>query len=865
MRAPEKRTLLGTIFARLERRKETIGLVVTIVVLALCGFALQRLLAEMRLAEVRAAITALPTFAILASLAFTAASFATLVGYDWSALRYVGQKLPLRVMALASFCGYAIGNTVGLSLLTGGSVRFRIYTAAGMSSEDVGRVTLFCVVAFGFGVSAVSGVGVLLRPNLLSSTLNVPVAALQIVSLMLVAGVAGFVVLCALRRTLRWRNVSLPLPAPALVAGQLAISAVDLGLAAAALYVLLPDKAGLSFFGFLPLFCVAIVAGIMSHVPGGLGVFEAVIIFALGDKTAQGPLVGALVIYRLIYYILPLLLAGSFLGLNELRQTMPATRAAFQRVFDLTGAIVPTAASVLVVLSGIILLASIATPMDATRASLIASIFPLWIIEVSHLLGGLVATGLILLAPALQQRSNAAYSLALVYLFLGIVFSLTKGFDFEEAILLTVMGLLLLPYHHEFYRRTSLRFTPGWVAAIVCILGAAFWLMLFAYKHIDYDHTLWFQFAFQGDAPRSLRALFTAVLAVFGFALLRLLRPPPRQTAVASEDDLVAARRIALKQDRADAQLVLLGDKSLLFSNSGSSFLMYGRQGGSWIGLFDPIGLASETGELIWRFRELCDHERARPAFYQIRPDNLPLYVDAGLTLTKLGEEARVHLPDFDLKKLSSTKLLHAVNCCIRDGLTFRVFSRYEVVGIVDQLSEVSAAWRSLKDVREKAFSMGSFSPAYVANFDVAVVLMGERIIAFATLMTTELRIEAGLDLMRHVPDVPNLTIQFLITSAILEMKKRGLRWFNLGMAPPSGLEQRDPQPLCHRSEGTVFEHEEQFYNFHGFRQIQEKFNPRWEPRYLATPGGIDPVIVVADISTLIAGGSTSGMVRKSS
>jgi phosphatidylglycerol lysyltransferase len=531
MRAPEKRTLLGTIFARLERRKEPIGLIVTIVVLALCGLALQRLLAEMHLADVRAAIAALPTFAILASTAFTAASFATLVGYDWSALRYVGQELPLRVMALASFCGYAIGNTVGLALLTGGSVRFRIYTAAGMSSEDVGRVALFCVVAFGFGVSAVSGLGVLLRPNLLSSTLNVPVAALQITSLMLVAGVAGFLMLCALRRTLRWRHVSLPLPRPTLVAGQLAISAVDLCLAAAALYVLLPDKAGLSFFGFLPLFCVAIVAGIMSHVPGGLGVFEAVIIFALGDKTAQGALVGALVIYRLIYYILPLLLAGSLLGLNELRQTLPATRAAFQRVLDLTGAIVPTAASVLVVVSGIILLASVATPMAATRTSLIASIFPLWIVEASQLLGSLVASGLILLAPALQQRSHAAYSLSLVYLFLGIVFSLTKGLDYEEAILLTVIGVLLLPYGHEFYDRTPLRdqsFTPGWVAAIVGILGAAFWLMLFAYKHIDYHNGLWFQFEFQGDASRSLRGFFTAVLAVFGFALLRLLRPPRR-------------------------------------------------------------------------------------------------------------------------------------------------------------------------------------------------------------------------------------------------------------------------------------------------------------------------------------------------
>jgi phosphatidylglycerol lysyltransferase len=866
MRASEERTWLRTVVACFEPRKETISLLAVIVVLALSGFALQRLLAEVRLVDVGSAIAALPSYAIYASLGFTAASFVTLVGYDWSALRYVGQKLPVRVMALASFCGYAIGNTVGFALLTGGSIRFRIYTAAGMSSEDVGRVALFCVVAFGFGICAMSGVGVLLRPNLLSNTLNVPVTGLRAVSLTLIGGVAAFLVLCASRRTLRWRNMTLDLPAPGLVAGQLAISAIDLCLAAAALYVLLPDKAGLSFFGFLPVFCVAIIAGIMSHVPGGLGVFEAVLIFAMGDKIGQGTLVGALVVYRLVYYVLPLLLAGSLLGLNEIRQSIPSTRVAVQRILDLTGAIVPTAASLLVILSGIVLLASAATPMQPARAVVIASLLPLPIIEASHLLGSLVASALIMLAPALQRRLNAAYWLALVCLFLGVIFSLAKGLDYEEAIFLATMALLILPYRHEFFRRTSLLdqpFTPGWLAAVISIVAAAVWLMLFAYKHVEYDHSLWFQFEFKGDAPRSLRGLFAAVLAICGFAFLRLLRPPRRRPAATSEENIQSARQIALAQDRADALLVLLGDKNLLFSTSGNSFLMYGRQGGSWISLFGPLGLPSEQSELIWRFRELCYQERARSVFYQIRPDSLPLYLDAGLTLTKLGEEARVDLREFDVSKPISTKLRYALNRCARDGLTFRIVSREEVAGIIDQLSAVSAAWLSVKNVREKAFSIGSFSPAYVGNFDVGVVLLNDRIIAFATLLATQLRVEGSLDIMRHLPDVPNLTMEFLITSTLLEMKRQGLRWFSLGMAPLSGLESRRLAPFRHRVGAIVFEHGEQFYNFRGLRRFKEKFNPVWEPRYLATPGGIDPLIVLADAAALIGGGSIMGVVGK--
>jgi phosphatidylglycerol lysyltransferase len=866
MHAPEARSWLRSGLSLLEERKETLGLIAVATVLVLSGFALQRLLSEMRLADIGTAIAALSLRDLAASFFFTFASFASLIGYDWSALRYIGRKLPPRVIALASFCGYAIGNTVGFALLTGGSVRFRIYTAAGLSSEDVGRVALFCVVAFGFGICAVSGIGVLLRPHLLSHILGVDVVILQAASLGLIAGVIGFLVLCARHRTLHWRGLSLPLPSPSLVAGQLAISALDLCLACAVLFVLLPKDLGFSFFGFLPLYCVAIVVGVLSHVPGGFGVFEAVIIFALGDETEKSGLVGALVVYRLVYYVVPLLVAGALLGLNELREQLPATRAAFERVLDLTGAIVPTAASILVVLASIVLLASGATPMSPERQAVIGAIFPLPVIETSHFIGSLVASALIFLAPALQRRLNAAYWLVLAGLFTGMVVSLAKGLDYEEAIVLGVIAGLLLPYRSEFYRRTSLLdepFTVEWVVATACILGAAFWLMMFAYKHVEYNHSLWFQFEFEGDAPRSLRAMFAAVLGIAGFASLHLLRPPRRVAVAVSPADLARARAIALSQERADALLVLMSDKHLLFSHSGHSFLMFRRQGMTWINLFDPIGLRQERSELVWRFRELCDRERARPAFYQVRPDSLALYLDAGLTLIKIGEEARVSLTDFELKSPRQTKLRYALNRGVRDGLSFRIFGRDEVNGIVDRLAEVSDAWLASKNVREKSFSIGAFSPEYVANFDVAAVVRNGDIVAFATLMLTDLGCEGSLDLMRHLPEVPNLTMEFLITSIIVELKAQGLRWFNLGMAPLSGLERRRLAPLWHRLGAIVFEHGEQFYNFRGLRLFKEKFNPTWESRYLATPGGIDPLIVLADSAALIGGGSLIGAVRK--
>ena len=140
MKAPQARSTIQTALRYFEQRKDLFSLLAVVVILALCGYVMSHLLAKMRLADIGPAVSALPVRALAKSLAFTAASFVTLVGYDWSAMRYIGQRLPIRTLALASFCGYAIGNTVGFSLLTGGSVRFRIYSAAGVRTDDIGRV-----------------------------------------------------------------------------------------------------------------------------------------------------------------------------------------------------------------------------------------------------------------------------------------------------------------------------------------------------------------------------------------------------------------------------------------------------------------------------------------------------------------------------------------------------------------------------------------------------------------------------------------------------------------------------------------------------------------------------------------------------
>jgi phosphatidylglycerol lysyltransferase len=135
------------------------------------------------------------------------------------------------------------------------------------------------------------------------------------------------------------------------------------------------------------------------------------------------------------------------------------------------------------------------------------------------------------------------------------------------------------------------------------------------------------------------------------------------------------------------------------------------------------------------------------------------------------------------------------------------------------------------------------------------VVRQGERLVAFATLLRTDQKLEASVDLMRQLPDAPRSAMDFLFAQTILHFQAQGYQRFNLGMVPLSGMAQHPLAPNWHRLGRLLFNHGENFYNFQGLRAFKEKFDPVWEPRYLASPGGFAPFFILADVAALIAGG----------
>jgi phosphatidylglycerol lysyltransferase len=833
------------------------SLALGVLLFAVAIWILHRELSSFRYTDLVRAVRALPAGRIVVALGLTAANYATLTGYDGLALRYVRHPLPHRRVAFASFVGYAVSNTFGFPLLTGAPLRFRLYSRWGVPAVDIARIVAFYTTTFWLGLLAVGGIAFLVDPLATPAFLHVPVATLRPVGALLLLLLAGYLALSLVhRRELRVRGITLSVPRPRLALAQVAISSLDWLLVAAVLYVLLPPGT-LSYPAFLGVFALGQIAGLLSHVPGGVGVFESVLLLFLTPGLVAPEVLGILLVYRAIYYLVPLAVAALGLAVYEGRR-LTGRLAAAAPLAEWVASLVPQTMAVLVFLGGMILLFSGAVPAAGGRLAWLDRVFPLAVIELSHLLASAVGVGLLLLARGLQLRLNAAFHLAVGLLAGGIVFSLFKGLDYEEAIALAVVLVGLWLSRGEFYRPAALlseRFTPGWIAAVAAVLGASAWLGFFAYKHVEYSSALWWRFAPGADAPRFLRATVAAVVVLGAVALGRLLRPAPPGSALPGPEELARAAAIVARSSRTDANLALLGDKALLFSESGEGFLMYGVKGRSWVAMGDPVGPVAEQRELAWRFRELCDGHAAWPVFYQVRPPALPIYLDMGLTLSKLGEEARVLLEEFSLEGARRKGLRHTLNHAERDGACFEVALREAVPGLLPELRVVSDAWLAGKSTAEKGFSLGRFDEAYLSHFPMALVRREGRIVGFANLWTAAPGAELSVDLMRYADEAPEGVMEYLFTKLMLWGRERGYRWFSLGMAPLAGFEARRHAPLWNRLGSLLFRHGEHFYNFQGLRAYKEKFGPVWEPRYLASPGGLALPRVLTHVSALISGG----------
>ncbi|WP_042202489.1 bifunctional lysylphosphatidylglycerol flippase/synthetase MprF [Paenibacillus camerounensis] len=632
---------------------------------------------------------------------------------------------------------------------------------------------------------------------------------------------------------------------------------------------------GAAFSVLFSIYVVAAVAGILSMAPGGIGAFDLIALLGLtqlGHSSDQA--MAVLVIYRLFYYIVPwligLVLAALELGLQSRRSAgregefVEPVLNIWQKIWGWPGQYTflsdlgVWALGKLVLASGLLLLLSAATPELLYRLKVTEELLSLPIMRISHHLSVLIGFMLILLSRGISLRVRRAYIWTSVLLCGGAVFAFTKGLDYEEAVFLLVVALILWISRSRFYRigvPVNNQSTLLWL--LLTSLIALGYSLLGSYVHRGFMKVLpagmqpeWLQQ--HGNA--AIAAAGGLVLSWLAVTMLFLLRPQRRAEEILGDRDMERLTQfLAGTTGNALTHMLFLGDKRFYWAAGGKVLLPFARSRDKLVVLGDPLGPRKLLNGAISEFRRAADLYGLSVVFYQATPELLPVYHEQGYRFFKLGEEAVVQLADFTLSGSKNTGLRSVCNRFGREGYSFAVIEAPLSGELLRELSSVSEEW--LDGRNEKGFSLGWFKRSYLQLAPVAVLRTAEgRIAAFASVAPGY---DGGrtisIDLMRHRKETPNGTMDYLFVQLLEWAKAQGYTRFNLGNAPLSSVGTNSGALREEKLARLVFIRGGHWYGFAGLRRYKEKFGPQWEPRYLAYPAPLILPVLTLDLVRLVS------------
>lgn len=313
---PEPDSRVARFVAAIDRHRKGLrrfGLAASLLIIAISLTIFVRTLMRIDLVKFKAAFAATSEGQILLAFACTAVSYIALTGYDGLALRHLGVKVPYWLTALASFASYSVSFTLGFPLVTGAAVRYWVYAPAGLTAGNIASLTIVAGITFWLGMALIVGVGFISSAVAVSDIDHFHPLANEFIGLSALGVLALYLIWVGI---LRWRRAPVVggfrLPGPMTTLGQMTLGVIDVCSAAGALYVLLPKDASIGFPTFATVYSFAAMLGIASHAPGGIGVFEATILQAVGGDVDS--LLASLLLFRGVYYIVPFMTAMALLG-----------------------------------------------------------------------------------------------------------------------------------------------------------------------------------------------------------------------------------------------------------------------------------------------------------------------------------------------------------------------------------------------------------------------------------------------------------------------------------------------------------------------------------------------------------------------
>ncbi len=296
---------------------QLLAIALSLAIAAFSLYVLGRTVSAVSPSALRQAIAATSAEQIATAALLTVVSFLALTGYDGLALRQLKARVRYKTTALASFTSYAISFTLGFPLITAGTVRYWIYSQAGLPASKVASLTVIAGVTFWFGMVFVLGAGLAFHASAISKINHFYPLINMLIGLVVLGAILAYLVWVTIRRRdVCIKGFRLELPGFGLSLGQIALGVIDQCAAAGVLYVLLPSHAELDFFAFAATYVFACILGVASNAPGGIGVFEAAMLKAV-PVASEEALLASLVLFRVIYYLVPFLFALAFLGAHE--------------------------------------------------------------------------------------------------------------------------------------------------------------------------------------------------------------------------------------------------------------------------------------------------------------------------------------------------------------------------------------------------------------------------------------------------------------------------------------------------------------------------------------------------------------------
>ena len=842
-------------------RRPAVTASVTLVVFAAALALIHRELSAYQLADLERAFRELGWGAVALAVLAALASYLALGFNDRFVLEILGKRLPQGRTLRASFAAYALAKTLGWSWATAGPARQRLYRRWGLTPQEVGSLSFLTGLAVPVAALAVAGLGLVAGGGEVARHGPVPMPVWLLAGLLLLVPAAGW--LAASHRFAGRRadmgGTPVRIPPPRRAAAHLAALLLDRIGAATVLFVLLPDHGGWSFPAFLAVFVLAGMLGALSGAPGGLGVFEAVILtLSPVSQDTPGAAV-ALLVYRLVYNVVPLMVATTILGADHAAPAArPAARAA-RRLGSAAFVMAPQILAVLVFVAGLVLLGSVATPSVTRRVLLLEGLDLRLVSAGAHLMAGAVGVLLLAAAAGLWQRSRAASRLVAGLLGLAAVLALLKGLDWEEAAGLMVVLALLASVRGAFERTAGTghglaSLSPAWLAAVGGAVLATLWLAGFAHQGIRPGPALLADLSADNDAARAARAVLAACLALAALvaqAAWARLRPARRGQAPLGTAAVAAAMRGG-DQVRPDANLAFLGDKRLYWSASGRSFVMVRDRPGRWIAYGAPVGLAVEQAALASSVAAEAEAAGCALIWYAVPGRMLPVLDALGLETRRVGASAIVALDD----PAVPAEVQLAQRWLAAQGWRFEILAPGTAGPVMGELEAASQAWLAAGGRRERSFSLGAFDPAYLVRFPLALLRDAAGTVqGFASLWTTPGGRDLAVDLFRWRPQADGLEAE--LAGALVRLvagwaRETGWQRLDLGMTP-------DPLPatspgLMARLAHAIQDEGGAAHGLVGLEAVKHALNPQWEALHVAAPSDALFGTALMDVAILTAG-----------